>query len=63
MNLANDDIFIVLTRQQISPREIVCGVLAVCLFGITQRCAWVFDTLELRGASQPELTTTAFALL
>lgn len=36
MNLANDDIFIVLTRQQISPREIVCGVLAVCLFVITR---------------------------
>lgn len=31
--------FIVLSRQQISPREIVCSVLAVCLFGIIQRCA------------------------
>lgn len=31
--------FIVLARQQISPGEVVCSVSAVCLFGITQRCA------------------------
>lgn len=36
------------------------GCLPVCDH---QRCARVIHTLELHGASQPELTTTAFALL